>query len=76
MNRTKNIFIIAYNSLLKQKLRTVLTILTISIGIASVIAVFSAGEGLEYMIREQVSKFGDNLIEIEIKVPSTKQKFF
>jgi len=73
MNRTKNIFYIAYNSLLKQKLRTVLTILTISIGIASVIAVFSAGEGLEYMIREQVSKFGDNLIEIEIKVPSTKQ---
>lgn len=73
MNKILINFFIAYKSLLKQKLRSILTILTISIGIASVIAVFSAGEGLEFMIKEQISKFGDNLIEIEVKVPNTKQ---
>lgn len=73
MNNFFNNFFIAYRSLLKQKLRSTLTILTISIGISSVIAVFSAGEGLEFMIKEQFNKFGDNLIQLEIKVPNTKQ---
>ena len=56
------------------KLRTALTVLGIMIGIASVIIVYSAGEGINSLIVGQIESFGGtDLIETEIKVPSTKQ---
>lgn len=56
------------------KVRTGLTILGIVIGIASVIVVFSAGEGVNSLILGEVESFGgSDIIETEIKVPSTKK---
>lgn len=51
------------------KVRSALTVLGIVIGIASVIIIFSAGEGIENLIVGQVESFGTNIIESEIKVP-------
>lgn len=62
---------IAIKSLTKSKLRTFLTIVGIVIGIAAVIIVMSAGEGLKGQITAQLDAFGTNIIQIEPKVPST-----
>lgn len=60
-------------SLWANKLRTFLTVLGMVIGIASVIIVYSAGEGINSLITGQIESFGgSDLIETEIKVPSTK----
>lgn len=54
--------------------RTGLTVLGMVIGIASVIIVFSAGEGINSLIVGQIESFGgSDMIEVEVKVPSTKQ---
>ncbi len=52
------------------KVRTGLTVLGMVIGIASVIIVFSAGQGIRGLILGQVESFGTDIIETEIKVPS------
>lgn len=62
---------IAVQSLKNNKTRTVLTILGIVIGIAAVIIVMSAGEGLKGQILGQLDSFGSDIIQIETKVPST-----
>lgn len=62
---------IAIKSLAKNKLRTVLTIIGIVIGIGAVIIVMSAGEGLKAQITSQLEAFGTNVIQIEPKIPST-----
>jgi len=62
---------IAIQSLKNNKTRTILTILGIVIGIAAVIIVMSAGEGLKGQILGQLDSFGSDIIQIETKVPST-----
>lgn len=62
---------IAVKSLVKNKLRTFLTVVGIVIGIAAVIIVMSAGEGLKGQINAQLDAFGSNIIQIEPRVPST-----
>jgi putative ABC transport system permease protein len=57
----------------KGKLRTFMTVFGIMIGIAMVIIVLSAGNGIRGLILEEVSSFGDNWINIEIKVPETQK---
>jgi putative ABC transport system permease protein len=65
---------IALTAMRANKVRTGLTVLGMVIGIASVIIVYSAGEGIDSLITGQIESFGGNdLIEVEIKVPSTKQ---
>lgn len=53
--------------------RTFLSVLGIVIGIASVVAIINAGESLKKFVMRQVEVFGSDYIEIEIKVPNTKQ---
>jgi putative ABC transport system permease protein len=53
------------------KVRTLLTTSGIIIGIASVIVVMSAGEGIKSLILGQLDTFGTDIIETEIKVPNT-----
>jgi len=57
------------------KVRTSLTVLGVVIGIASVIVVFSAGEGIYGLVVGQVEAFGTDIIETEIKIPSSKKGF-
>jgi putative ABC transport system permease protein len=53
--------------------RTSLTVLGMVIGIAMVIVVYSAGEGIRNLIVGQVEAFGTDIIETEVKVPTQKK---
>lgn len=64
---------IAYNALVVNKVRTALTVVGVVIGIASVILVYSAGEGINGLVLGQIESFGTNIIQTEIKVPSGKK---
>lgn len=57
--------------LTKNKSRTILTTLGIVIGIATVIIVFSAGDGFKRYINAQVDAFGTNFLTIQTRVPKT-----
>jgi putative ABC transport system permease protein len=64
---------IAWRSMVANKVRTGLTVLGIVIGIASVIIVYSAGEGIRGLLVDEVQSFGTDIVETEIKVPTTKK---
>jgi putative ABC transport system permease protein len=64
-------FKIAIRALKKSKLRTFLTVLGVVIGITSVSVIISAGDSMEELITGQVSSFGSDLIQTEVRVPST-----
>ncbi len=65
---------ISLRSIKANKTRTCLTVLGIVIGIASVIVVYSAGQGISGLIYGQVESFGGtNLIETEVKAPTGKK---
>lgn len=63
----------AFQVLGKNKLRSFLTLFGILVGIAMVIIVLSAGNGLKQLILGEVSSFGNNWINIEVKVPETQK---
>jgi putative ABC transport system permease protein len=67
----KNLFKIAMNALLRNKLRAFLTMLGIIIGVASVIAMLGIGEGSKISIQEQISGMGLNLVAV---VPGSQQR--
>lgn len=71
MNKTS--LQLAFKALLAQKTRTLLTILGVSIGIAVVIAIMSAGRGLDKMVMSQLEIYSPNTITVEVKVPATKK---
>ena len=60
-------------SMARNRLRTALTVLGMVIGVASIIIVFSAGEGIRSLIVGQIEAFGTNIIQTEVKVPSSKK---
>jgi len=65
---------ISLRSIKANKTRTGLTVLGIVIGIASVIIVYSAGEGISSLVYGQVESFGGtDLIETEVKAPTGKK---
>jgi len=64
-------FKIAMQALVRNRARTILTVLGIVIGIMSVITVMSAGDGLEAFMVEQMETFGTDIIQVEIKIPNT-----
>ncbi|MGZ4056682.1 MAG: ABC transporter permease [Bacteroidia bacterium] len=59
-----NLLKISYRSLSKNKLRTLLTMLGIIIGVASVIAMLAIGEGSKQNIQSSISSLGTNAIMI------------
>ncbi|OGL98702.1 hypothetical protein A2318_00275 [Candidatus Uhrbacteria bacterium RIFOXYB2_FULL_45_11] len=64
-------FFLALQTFHKSKLRASLTVFGILVGIAMVVIVFAAGAGIRGMIMSQISSFGNNWINIEIKIPET-----
>jgi len=56
----------AWKSILANKLRTVLTMLGIVIGVASVITLVAIGNGTKQQVEEQMSSLGTNLLSISI----------
>ena len=74
MNNTRFLsLLLAYASLKKNRLRTGLTLFGIMVGIALVIVVQSLGSGAQSLILGQVSSFGDDWINTEIKVPAASK---
>lgn len=63
---------LSLKSLIANKMRTLLTVLGMMIGIAAVIIVFSAGEGIKSLILGQVEAFGTDIIQTEPRLPSNK----
>ena len=62
--RIRNLLIVAYRSLSRNKLRTFLTMLGIIIGVASVIAMLAIGEGSKQNIQASISSLGTNSVMI------------
>ncbi|MCP5095071.1 MAG: FtsX-like permease family protein [Chloroflexi bacterium] len=63
MNFTES-FLTALDSLLANKLRAVLTMLGVIIGVAAVIALMSIGNGVSNSITQEIQSFGSNLLTI------------
>jgi len=59
-----NLFRIAVRALVRNKLRAILTMLGIIIGVASVIAMLAIGEGSKANMREEMSKMGTNMVMV------------
>jgi len=59
-----NLILIAIRSLNKNKVRSLLTMLGIIIGVASVIAMLAIGQGSRKSIEDQISNLGTNVIMI------------
>lgn len=55
---------LAWKALLRNKIRTFLTMLGIIIGVAAVITMVSIGEGSKQSIRSQLSSMGSNMITV------------
>lgn len=62
---------IALTALHRNQARTLLTVLGVVIGIAAVITVMSAGNGLRNFMVGMIEMFGSDTIQTEIKIPST-----
>lgn len=60
----KNIFLIAFRSILKNRMRSLLTSLGIVIGVCSVIVMVAIGEGSQAKVKEQINSLGTNLLII------------
>jgi putative ABC transport system permease protein len=60
----KDYFLLAFGNLRKRKLRSWLTILGIFIGIASIVAFISLGQGLQNYINEQFQQMGSNIVMV------------
>ncbi|RIV44948.1 ABC transporter permease [Flagellimonas pelagia] len=62
--RILNLIKIALKAIVLNKMRTLLTMLGIIIGVASVIAMLAIGEGSKKSIKDEISKMGSNMINI------------
>ena len=61
MNLTENIRL-AFGSLMANKLRAILTMLGIIIGVAAVITLVSVGEGVQAVVVSEFEGLGNNLL--------------
>ena len=59
-----SIFKVAFRALARNKLRSVLTMLGIIIGVAAVIAMVSIGQGAQATIQDQISSVGTNILYV------------
>ncbi|MGY5353789.1 ABC transporter permease [Wenyingzhuangia sp. IMCC45467] len=62
--RVLNLFKIAVKAIALNKVRTLLTMLGVIIGVASVITMLAIGEGSKKSIKDQISSMGSNMITI------------
>ncbi len=61
-------FKMSFKSLMASKLRSLLTMLGIIIGVAAVIAIMSIGQGLMNSVNEMFSSLGSNIIQVGLYV--------
>ena len=56
----------AFESILDKKIRSLLTMLGIIIGVGAVIVITSLGNGMQNMMNEQFEKLGANLVQVQL----------
>jgi putative ABC transport system permease protein len=71
MSNLTTSFAIAFDTMKKNRSRVAMTIFGVVIGIAMVIVVLSAGAGVKGLVLGEISSFGNNWIQVEIKIPDT-----
>lgn len=64
MMRWFEIFSIAFDALIRNKMRSVLTMLGIIIGVGAVIAMVAVGQGASYSVESQIASLGQNVLLI------------
>jgi len=62
-------FQLALRSLRLNILRTSLTVLGVVIGVAAIIIVFAAGDGISRLVSGEVESYGTNVVQTEVKTP-------
>ena len=67
----KESFLMAWASLIANKMRSILTMLGIIIGVAAVIALVSIGNGVKQDIQHSISSLGSNLLMVMPGAPRT-----
>ena len=67
----KESFLMAWESLIANKMRSILTMLGIIIGVAAVIALVSIGNGVKQDIQNSISSLGSNLLMVMPGAPRT-----
>ena len=55
---------VAFRALARNKMRTLLTMLGIIIGVGAVICTVAIGEGASQQVQEQIQSLGENLITV------------
>lgn len=71
----REVFNMSLKNLTSNKLRSALSILGILIGIASIIALLTIGQGVSTSVTEQLSGLGGNYITVSITNSSAKKNF-
>lgn len=64
-----NYFRVAFSNLLRQKSRSILTIIALGIGIAALIIMMATGEGMKQMILGELEIYGSDVVNVEVRVP-------
>lgn len=62
---------LAWNTIVLHPTRTLLSLLGVMIGVLSVVIVMLLGNGVKDFILNQGESFGSNIIQIEVKIPTT-----
>ncbi len=62
----------SFKSLFRQRTRSILALLAVSIGIASVVMVMAAGKGIERLIMGQLDAYQSDTLYIEARAPSSQ----
>jgi len=62
--QVKNILKVAFRSIMKSRMRSLLTALGIIIGVAAVVVMVAIGDGAQKQVEDQISSLGSNLIVI------------
>ena len=68
-----DLFLLAVEALRKNRLRTILSVTGVVIGISTLILVLGISSAAEGFIREQLESFGTDTIFIQVKVPNADQ---
>lgn len=71
LKRIATAFSFAVKTIRTHKTRTFLALLGVVIGVFAVVIVTTLGNGVKGFILGQVESFGTNLIQVEVKIPST-----
>ena len=61
----KESIILSVESLVNNKLRTILSLLGITIGIFAIISVFTVIDSLRYSIKDSIQSLGDNVVYVQ-----------